>query len=306
VKPSHGSFRTNLTRFSVDKTFAGYHNLRQNGAVVVPGQNVVRGQLLGYSGDTGLAPEPQLHFAVYKAQEVGSADFLQSIQVFYDDGTPSGFIPLEGNNVTGDGLLPGAPRAAPAAPPTVPPVAAPRVAPVATPRAAPSVAPSVAPAATPMGAPAAAPNIAPTAVPSLAPQVAPSPVSVEAPLEAPMNPPEDVPVNTPIVSSGPPTAEPVSAPYVSPSPGAAPSLVPVESDGAAPTTDSPIVNRAPMDISTGATPTTARAPNAASLTSEATDLSLLFLEGSCPPWLVGSSSFVVSHFIKLALLLSLF
>jgi murein DD-endopeptidase MepM/ murein hydrolase activator NlpD len=44
--------------------FDQYMHLTQDGAVVVQGQNVVQGQLIGYSGATGLAGYPHLHFVV--------------------------------------------------------------------------------------------------------------------------------------------------------------------------------------------------------------------------------------------------
>lgn len=39
----------------------------QNGVVVNVSQKIQRGQLLGYSGKTGYARGPHLHFIVYKA-----------------------------------------------------------------------------------------------------------------------------------------------------------------------------------------------------------------------------------------------
>jgi murein DD-endopeptidase MepM/ murein hydrolase activator NlpD len=50
-----------------DGTLASYDHLMQNGVVVNVGQKIQRGQLLGYSGKTGYARGPHLHFIVYKA-----------------------------------------------------------------------------------------------------------------------------------------------------------------------------------------------------------------------------------------------
>lgn len=50
-----------------DGTLASYDHLMQNGVLVKVGQKVHRGQLLGYSGKTGYAQGPHLHFIVYKA-----------------------------------------------------------------------------------------------------------------------------------------------------------------------------------------------------------------------------------------------
>jgi len=50
-----------------DGTLASYDHLKQNGVVVKVGQKIERGQLIGYSGKTGYAQGPHLHFIVYKA-----------------------------------------------------------------------------------------------------------------------------------------------------------------------------------------------------------------------------------------------
>ena len=49
-----------------DKSFAEYMHLTQDGAVVDVGDEVKQGDLLGYSGATGLAGYPHLHFIVVK------------------------------------------------------------------------------------------------------------------------------------------------------------------------------------------------------------------------------------------------
>ena len=50
-----------------DGTLATYAHLKYHGVVVKVGQNVSRGEHLGYSGKTGMARGPHLHFMVYKA-----------------------------------------------------------------------------------------------------------------------------------------------------------------------------------------------------------------------------------------------
>ena len=50
-----------------DGTWAVYAHLQHNGARVQVGEQVQAGQLLGYSGATGMANGPHLHFAVYRA-----------------------------------------------------------------------------------------------------------------------------------------------------------------------------------------------------------------------------------------------
>lgn len=50
-----------------DGTLATYAHLKQNGVIVKVGEQVKKGQLIGYSGKTGMARGPHLHFIVYRA-----------------------------------------------------------------------------------------------------------------------------------------------------------------------------------------------------------------------------------------------
>lgn len=52
-----------------DGTMATYSHLKQNGVLVKVGQKVTKGQLIGYSGKTGYAQGPHLHFMVFKATD---------------------------------------------------------------------------------------------------------------------------------------------------------------------------------------------------------------------------------------------
>ncbi len=61
-----------------DGTTGEYFHLMKNGALVKVGDNVVRGQKIGLSGNTGYSTTPHLHFAVYRASEWGG---VQSIPV---------------------------------------------------------------------------------------------------------------------------------------------------------------------------------------------------------------------------------
>ncbi len=63
-----GGFPNNLVVVQhADGTFAQYMHLTKDGAVVETGQNVVQGTVLGYSGNTGLAGFPHLHFVTTAA-----------------------------------------------------------------------------------------------------------------------------------------------------------------------------------------------------------------------------------------------
>lgn len=52
-----------------DGTLGEYHHLQKNGAAVSIGETVQKGQLIGYSGNTGYSSSPHLHFGVYKSYD---------------------------------------------------------------------------------------------------------------------------------------------------------------------------------------------------------------------------------------------
>lgn len=54
-----------------DGTFAQYVHLKKDGALVNEGAFVTKGQVIGYSGNTGMSTEPHLHFAIYKPTKNG-------------------------------------------------------------------------------------------------------------------------------------------------------------------------------------------------------------------------------------------
>lgn len=54
-----------------DGTYAHYWHLQSNGAVVRVGDTVTRGQLIGYSGNTGFSAFPHLHFEVTRQPRIG-------------------------------------------------------------------------------------------------------------------------------------------------------------------------------------------------------------------------------------------
>jgi murein DD-endopeptidase MepM/ murein hydrolase activator NlpD len=64
-----------------DGTTGEYYHLAEGGALVEVGDNVVRGQAIALSGNTGHTTMPHLHFAVYRAIDWGRT---QSIAVRFD------------------------------------------------------------------------------------------------------------------------------------------------------------------------------------------------------------------------------
>lgn len=61
-----------------DGTFADYSHLTFHGAVVKKGDHVKKDQLLGYSGSTGFASGPHLHFAVFINRIDGKRTFIKT------------------------------------------------------------------------------------------------------------------------------------------------------------------------------------------------------------------------------------
>ncbi len=73
-----------------DGTWANYDHLRRNGAAVELGQWVKAGQVIGYSGHTGWAKGPHLHFDVRKASwEKGESPTLATLFLQQDGGAVS-------------------------------------------------------------------------------------------------------------------------------------------------------------------------------------------------------------------------
>ena len=60
-----------------DGSFGCYWHLQQNGVVVKKG-NVAKGQLIGYSGHTGFALRPHLHFAVKRRLNYNKDSFVRT------------------------------------------------------------------------------------------------------------------------------------------------------------------------------------------------------------------------------------
>lgn len=67
VDPALRSRANYITVLHPDGTFAHYAHLRSGGSLVKVGDPVRRGQIIGFSGNTGYTSGPHLHFHVYRA-----------------------------------------------------------------------------------------------------------------------------------------------------------------------------------------------------------------------------------------------
>lgn len=54
-----------------DGTYVQYGHLKKNGVLVKIGDTIKKGQIIGYSGNTGMSTEPHLHFTLYKPTKNG-------------------------------------------------------------------------------------------------------------------------------------------------------------------------------------------------------------------------------------------
>ncbi|MCH3882488.1 M23 family metallopeptidase [Tenacibaculum sp. K20-16] len=54
-----------------DGTFVQYGHFKKDGVLVKIGDTIKKGQLIGYSGNTGMSSEPHLHFTIYKPTKKG-------------------------------------------------------------------------------------------------------------------------------------------------------------------------------------------------------------------------------------------
>jgi murein DD-endopeptidase MepM/ murein hydrolase activator NlpD len=99
-----------------DGTIATYAHLMPAGVAVEPGETVPAGKILGYSGATGFASGPHLHFVV--TREVGADGTVQEVSVpvtFYVGEPPVAFAPRAGLAVTANYSSPAQPPPPPGA-----------------------------------------------------------------------------------------------------------------------------------------------------------------------------------------------
>lgn len=71
IKNGHGSHSGNYIYIQHDDgTIAAYFHLKHNGVIVSPGDSVMQGDHIGYSGNTGNSTGEHLHFVVYKNEKL--------------------------------------------------------------------------------------------------------------------------------------------------------------------------------------------------------------------------------------------
>ncbi len=71
-------FNNKIVIMHSDGTFADYSHLEFHGAIVKKGDYVKKDQLIGYSGSTGFASGPHLHFAVFINRIDGKRTFIET------------------------------------------------------------------------------------------------------------------------------------------------------------------------------------------------------------------------------------
>ena len=71
-----GRYANYIVVLHSDGTTGEYYHLKKDGAFVQVGDNVLRGQRIGLSGNTGHTTMPHLHFAVYRATSWGNTQSL--------------------------------------------------------------------------------------------------------------------------------------------------------------------------------------------------------------------------------------
>lgn len=75
---SCAKFNNRIIIMHSDGTFAEYSHLKFQGAEVNPGDQIKKGQLIGYSGNTGYSTGPHLHFSVFINRLDGKRDYIKT------------------------------------------------------------------------------------------------------------------------------------------------------------------------------------------------------------------------------------
>lgn len=71
-------FNNKIIILHTDGTFAEYVHLKQNGATVKIGDEISKGQLIGFSGNTGWSKGPHLHFSVFTNRIDGGRNYIKT------------------------------------------------------------------------------------------------------------------------------------------------------------------------------------------------------------------------------------
>ena len=71
-------FNNKIVILHNDGTFAEYVHLKQNGSAVKIGEDILQGQLIGYSGNTGWSEGPHLHFSVFTNKMDGTRNYIKT------------------------------------------------------------------------------------------------------------------------------------------------------------------------------------------------------------------------------------
>lgn len=79
-----------ITIYHPDGTFAQYAHIQQNGSEVKVGDKVVKGQLIGFSGNVGWSTGPHLHLVIFK-QKMNERQTLKT-KFRTGDGTNAEFL----------------------------------------------------------------------------------------------------------------------------------------------------------------------------------------------------------------------
>ena len=87
-----GRYANFIVILHADGSTGEYYHLAKNGVAVAEGEPVARGQLIGYSGNTGRSTMPHLHFGVYRATTWGRTESLP-VQFATDQGERRGLKP---------------------------------------------------------------------------------------------------------------------------------------------------------------------------------------------------------------------
>lgn len=79
--PDCKKYNNTIIVYHSDGTFADYAHIKQNGSIVKIGDQVKKGQVIGYSGDVGYAQGPHLHIAVFNQRLTFRENFKTKFRI---------------------------------------------------------------------------------------------------------------------------------------------------------------------------------------------------------------------------------